>query len=89
MLAGCTLCYALFLQCANFSYADVIKTASGLVLGAYMLWENKRRERAQAAEGMTYDEHEGQRLSLLDRTEFVCATIWGAIHQADRRCRII
>ena len=36
-----------------------------------MLWENKRRNGTQAKAGFTYDDHEGQRLSLLDKTEFV------------------
>ncbi|KAF8589716.1 MFS general substrate transporter [Ramaria rubella] len=49
----------------------VIKTAAGLTLGAYMLWDNRRRDRLQAVGGIPFDEHEGQRLSLLDRTEFV------------------
>ncbi|KIJ44825.1 hypothetical protein M422DRAFT_207764 [Sphaerobolus stellatus SS14] len=47
----------------------VIKTASGLALGAYMLWDNKRRDRIQATSGPAFDEREGQRLSLLDKTE--------------------
>ena len=54
---------------------DVIKTAMGLTLGIYMLWENKRRDRSQATAGVAFDEHEGQRLSLLDRTEFVSITL--------------
>ncbi|KAF8532014.1 major facilitator superfamily domain-containing protein [Gautieria morchelliformis] len=48
----------------------VIKTAMGLLLGIYMLWENRRRDRSQATSGIAFDEHEGQRLSMLDRTEF-------------------
>ena len=43
----------------------------GIALGVYMLWENKRRDRSQTDAGLRFDEHEGQRLSLLDRTEFV------------------
>jgi MFS transporter, ACS family, DAL5 transporter family protein len=43
----------------------------GLLLGIYMLWENRRRDRSQATSGIAFDEHEGQRLSMLDRTEFV------------------
>lgn len=58
----------------NLSHAsqpDTIKTVAGIVLGLYMLWENRRRDRLQASQGPPFDEHEGQRLSLLDKTEFV------------------
>ncbi|GJJ11807.1 hypothetical protein Clacol_006045 [Clathrus columnatus] len=49
----------------------IIKLVGGIILGLYMIWENRRRDRVQATEGPSFDEHEGQRLSLLDKTEFV------------------
>lgn len=55
---------------------DVIKTATGLLLGAYMLWDNRRRDHIQQTSGPAYDEREGQRLSLLDKTEFVMQLIF-------------
>lgn len=74
MLSGCMYflipCQAIFTKlCCVFQ--DVIKTAAGLTLGAYMLWENRRRDLIQQSVGPAFDEHEGQRLSLLDKTEFV------------------
>ncbi|GJJ11800.1 hypothetical protein Clacol_006038 [Clathrus columnatus] len=73
----CSLDIALGILLAPFSFIkikrpdNVIKTAAGLCLGAYMYWENRRREHIQQTSGPPYDEHEGQRLSLLDKTEFV------------------
>ena len=60
-----------FYQPMLMKFLDVIKTTMGLALGMYMLWENKRRNRSQATGGTAFNEHEGQRLSLLDKTEFV------------------
>jgi hypothetical protein len=54
----------------------------GIALGIYMLWENKRRDRSQATAGLSFDEHEGQRLSLLDRTEFVSSVSGSACKSA-------
>lgn len=41
-----------------------------------MLWDNRRRDRIQQTSGPAYDEREGQRLSLLDKTEFVMQLIF-------------
>ncbi|GJJ11808.1 hypothetical protein Clacol_006046 [Clathrus columnatus] len=86
-MGGCKFLILLYviLRCPSFEFAfedtkkaftpphfeDVIKTAAGLVLGAYMIWENRRRDSIQRSVGPAFDEHEGQRLSLLDKTEFV------------------
>jgi len=61
--------------------SDVAKTAAGLALGAYMLWDNRRRDRLQASSREPFDEREGQRLSLLDKTDLVriCPHRWSTV----------